>query len=439
MQEGVAAVDLVEGVDLAVARVVDSLRQSAQPIADNEAAITSVAVIAANDVDTGRIVADTLQRVGPTGIVSVDIGLTVETTVDVFEGASYERGYISHHMVTDVETMRVRLDDVALLLTDQVLAARADVEVLRTIATQVGKPLLVIAEEYAPEAVAALLVDYGGPQIVAIHPPEYGKWRQAMLEDIAIMTGGRVFVRDLAQHYQDATPADLGNAGSVTIAADHTVISDGRGDLDQIKGRVEQIRRQLELNDVPIEEDKFNERLAKMAGGIAVIHAGGATPVEQKRRVQLIQDALHATQAAIEEGVVAGGGTALMHARPVVDWLAEEVASSVRPGVELVKAILSRPLACIARNAGVDPEAIVGEVTNSESGFGYDARKGEVVEMIAAGIADPVKVTCHALINAASVANLILTTQTLITDIPEDDDPTAGRARGGGAERLGMS
>ena len=439
LQEGVAAVDLVEGVDLAVARVVDSLRQSAQPIADNEAAITSVAVIAANDVDTGRIVADTLQRVGPTGIVSVDIGLTVETTVDVFEGASYERGYISHHMVTDVETMRVRLDDVALLLTDQVLAARADVEVLRTIATQVGKPLLVIAEEYAPEAVAALLVDYGGPQIVAIHPPEYGKWRQAMLEDIAIMTGGRVFVRDLAQHYQDATPADLGNAGSVTIAADHTVISDGRGDLDQIKGRVEQIRRQLELNDVPIEEDKFNERLAKMAGGIAVIHAGGATPVEQKRRVQLIQDALHATQAAIEEGVVAGGGTALMHARPVVDWLAEEVASSVRPGVELVKAILSRPLACIARNAGVDPEAIVGEVTNSESGFGYDARKGEVVEMIAAGIADPVKVTCHALINAASVANLILTTQTLITDIPEDDDPTAGRARGGGAERLGMS
>ena len=439
LQKGIAAVDLVEGVDLAVARVVDSLKQSAQPIADNEAAITAVAVIAANDAETGRIVADTLQRVGPTGIVSVDIGLTVETTVDVFEGASYERGYISHHMVTDVETMRVRLDDVALLLTDQAVAAGADAEVLQTLATQAGKPLLVIAEEYAPEAVAALLVDYGGPQIVAIHPPEYGKWRQAMLEDIAIMTGGRVFVRDLGQHYQDAAPSDLGNAGSITIAADHTVIADGRGDLDQIKGRVEQIRRQREQNDVLIEEDKFNERLAKMAGGMAVIHAGGATPVEQKRRAQLIQDALNATQAAIEEGVVAGGGTALMHARPAVDRVAEEVASRVRPGAELVKTVLSRPLACIARNAGVDPEAIVGEVTNSESGFGYDARNGELVDMIAVGIADPVKVTCHALINAASVANLILTTQTLITDIPEDDDPTAGAARGGGAERLGMS
>ena len=439
LDDGAAAVDLVEGIDLAVARVVAHLKQSATPIVDDEAAITSVASIAANNAETGRIVADSLRKVGPTGIVSVDIGLTVETTVDITEGASYERGYISHHMVTDVETMRVLLDDIVLLLTDQAIATQADVEALRALASEAGKPLLVIAEDYTPEAVAALLGDYGGPQIVAIHPPEYGKWRQAMLEDIAITSGGRVFVRDLGHRYQDAALEDLGRARSATIASDHTVISGGQGEASEIKGRIDQIRRQLELNEVPIEEDKFNERLAKMAGGVAVIHAGGATPVEQKRRVQLIEDALNATRAAIEAGVVAGGGAALMHARTAVDEVTAEASGAVRTGTEIVSTALNQPLACIARNSGVDPDTIVAQVANSKNGFGYDARKGEIVDMIAAGIADPAKVTCHALVNAASVANLILTTQTLITDIPDDEDPTAGPARGGGAERLGMN
>ena len=436
---GAAAVDLVEGIDLAIARLVAHLKQSATPIADDEAAITSVASIAANDRETGRIVADSLRKVGPTGIVSVDIGLTVETTVDVAEGASYERGYISHHMVTDVETMRVLLDDIVLLLTDQAITTDTDVEMLRKLATEAGKPLLIIAEDYAPEAVAALLGDYGGPQIVAIHPPEYGKWRQAMLEDIAVMSGGRVFVKDLGHRYQDATSADLGGARSATIASDHTVISGGQGEAAEIRGRIDQIRRQLELNEVPIEEDKFNQRLAKLAGGVAVIHAGGATPVEQKRRVQLIEDSLNATRAAIEEGVVPGGGAALIQARPVVGQVASETAGGVRKGAEIVMAALSRPLACIAENSGVDPVTIVSQVANAKDGTGYDARTGDMLEMIGGGIADPVKVTCHALINAASVANLILTTQTLITDIPEEDDPTAGPARGGGAELLGMN
>ena len=439
LDDGAAAVDLVEGIDLAVARVVEHLKQSATPIADNDTAITSVAAIAANNAETGRIVSDALRKVGPTGIVSVDIGLTVETTVDVAEGASYERGYISHHMVTDVETMRVLLDDIVLLLTDQAIATGADVDSLRALATEAGKPLLVIAEDYAAEAVAALLGDYGGPQIVAIHPPEYGKWRQAMLEDIAIATGGRVFVRDLGSRYQDAALEDLGRARSATIASDHTVISGGQGEASEIKGRIDQIRRQLELNEVPIEEDKFNERLAKMAGGVAVIHAGGATPVEQKRRVQLIEDSLNATRAAIAEGVVAGGGAALIQSAHVVDQVATEAAGSVRRGAAIVTVALRCPLACIARNSGVNPDTIVDQVANSKDGKGYDARSGEMVDMIAAGIADPVKVTCHALINAASVANLILTTQTLIADLPEDEDPTAGPARGGGAERLGMN
>jgi len=433
-----AAVELVEGIDLAVAQVVETLKKSAQPVADREEAVTAVAVIAANDATTGRIVAEALQRVGPTGIVSVDMSLTVETGVDVVEGASYERGYISHHMVTDVEAMQVVLEDAAILLTDQGLQSQTDVECLRRLAAQVEKPLLVIAEDYTPEAIAALLRESDGPKIVAVHPPEYGKWRRAIMEDIAITTGGRAFVKDLGERFQDAEPADLGAARGVRISADQTVISGGCGDPDQIRGRIEQIRRQAALNEVPIEEDKFNDRLAKMSGGIAVIHAGGATPVEQKRRAQLIEDALNATRAAIEAGVVPGGGTALVQARPALDRMARDLSGGLRKGAEIVGAALGHPLAWIAQNSGADRERIVNQVAHAEAGVGYDARSGAMVDMIACGIADPVQVTCHALINAASVANLILTTETLIADVPEDEDPTAGPARGGGAELLGM-
>ena len=438
LEEGVAAVDLIDGIDRAVASVVEQLQSTAQAISNNDEAIRSVAVIAANDPETGAIVADSLQRVGPTGIVTVDIGLTVDTTVDIAEGASYERGYISHHMVTNIETMRVEIEDLALLLTDQGINSVEDVECLRKLASASGKPLLVIADEYHADAVAAMLADYDGPQIFAIHPPEYGKWRQAMMEDIAITTGGRMFASALGQRFQQASVEDLGNARSATVASDHTVIAGGAGDAAEIAGRIEQIRRQLSLNEVLIEEDKYNERVAKMAGGVAVIHAGGATPVEQKRTEQLIEDALNATRAAIEEGVVAGGGTALVQARPVVSQAAGQAQGGVRRGLETVFAAMSRPLECIASNAGVDPAPVVAQVAEADTGHGYNARTGQMVNMIEDGVADPVKVTCQALLNAASVAKLILSTQTLITDVPEDEDPTAGRARGGGAELLGL-
>ena len=438
LEEGVAAVDLSDGIDRAVQRVVADLKASATPVANDEAAVTAVATIAASDPVTGRIVAESLLKVGPTGIVGVDVGLTVETTVDIAEGASYERGYISHHMVNDVETMRVLLDDLVLLLTDEALTAADEVAHLRRLAGEAGKPMLVIADDYGAPAVQALLKDSDGPPIVAIHPPEYGKWREAMMEDMAIMTGGRVFVRDLGLNFREATVADLGRARSATIASDHTVIAGGDGNDDAIRGRIEQIERQLELNEVPIEEDKFNERLAKLAGGIAVIHAGGATPVEQKRTVQLIEDALNATRAAIDDGVVAGGGTALIQARGVLGDEATDATDGVRRGVEIVATAMRSPLACIARNSGVDADDIVNRVAGAERGHGYDARTGTIVDMMAAGITDPVKVTCEALINAASVAKLILNTETLIGDFTEEDDPTAGPARGGGAERLGI-
>ena len=433
-----SAFDLVHGMNLAVASVVKALKASATPIAEIVGAASAVAMIAANDEATGLLVAEALAIVGPTGIVTVDIGLTVETTLEVIEGASYERGYVSHHMVNDVDSMQIHLEDALLLLTNHGLKTVEEVAALRALVEEAGKPLLVIAEEYSPQAVAALLGDHAGPAIVAVHPPEYGKWRQAMMEDIAIMTGGRVFVKELGSHFIDATVADLGTTKRIKISANATIIAGGGGRPDQIFGRMEQIRRQLAVNEVPIEEDKFNERLAKMSGGIAVIHAGGATPVEQKRRVQLIEDALNATRAALQEGVVSGGGTALINALPAVDKVIADLSGANREGAEVVKRSLTQPLACIAQNSGVDPARVVANVMAAQDGVGYNARTGALVNMLEAGIMDPVKVTYTALQNAVSVAALILTAQTLIADIPENDDPTAGRARGGGAEKYGM-
>ncbi len=433
-----SAFDLVHGMNLAVASVVKALKASATPIAEIAGAASAVAMIAANDEATGLLVAEALAIVGPTGIVTVDIGLTVETTLEVVEGASYERGYVSHHMVNDVDSMQIHLEDALLLLTNHGLKTAEEVAALRALVHKAGKPLLVIAEEYSPQAVAALLGDHAGPAIVAVHPPEYGKWRQAMMEDIAIMTGGRVFVKELGSHFSDATVADLGTTKRIKISANATIIAGGGGSPDLIFGRMEQIRRQLAVNEVPIEEDKFNERLAKMSGGIAVIHAGGATPVEQKRRVQLIEDALNATRAALQEGVVSGGGTALINALPAVDKVIADLSGANREGAEVVKRSLTRPLACIAQNSGVDPARVVANVMAAQDGVGYNARTGALVNMLEAGIMDPVKVTYTALQNAVSVAALILTAQTLIADIPENDDPTAGRARGGGAEKYGM-
>jgi chaperonin GroEL len=434
-----SAIDIVDGMNATVTKVVDTLKSMATPISNIEGAASSVAIIAANDEDTGRQVADALEKVGPTGIVSVDVSLTVDTTTDVIEGASYERGYVSHHMVNDVETMQINLEDALILLTDQGLTTAEEVAGLRALVAEAGKPMLVIAEEYAAESVAALLANDGGPEIVAVHPPEYGKWRQAMMEDVAIMTGGKFFVNALGDDYRNATVADLGTATRIKITAESTVVSGGGGNAEQIKGRVEQIRRQLANNEVPIEEDKFNERLAKMSGGIAVIYAGGATPVEQKRRVQLIEDALNATRAAIEEGVVPGGGTALVRSLPVVDQVIAELSGGIKEGGEVVKRALTYPLACIVKNSGIDPADIVAQVQGAEADVGYNARTGELVDMIEAGVMDPVKVTYTALLNAVSVAALILTAETLIADIPEDDDPTAGPAHGGGAEKYGMT
>jgi len=433
-----SAFDLVNGMNLAVSAAVDALKASATPVGQIDGAAASVAIIAANDEFTGQMVADALATVGPTGIVTVDIGLAVDTTLEVVEGASYERGYVSHHMVNDIDSMEAHLENALILLTNHAVRDAADVAKLRALAAEGRKPLLVIADEYSAQAIAALLDGHSDHDIVAVHPPEYGKWRQAMLEDMAIMTGGRVFVKELGGHYHDATVADLGRAQRVNVSANSTVIAGGGGDAAQIRSRMEQVRRQLAANEVLIEQDKFGVRLAKLSGGVAVIHAGGATPVEQKRRAQMIEDALNATRAAVQEGVVPGGGTALIRALPAVEAVIAAQSGASREGAEVVKRALTRPLATIARNSGVDPEAVVAKVMSAHGNMGYNARSAELVDMLSAGVMDPVKVTYTALQNAVSVAALILTAQTLIADIPDDEDPTAGRARGGGAEKYGM-
>ena len=284
-----------------------------------------------------------------------------------------------------------------------------------------------------------LLGKQGAGKYLVVHPPEYGHWRKAMMEDLAIITGGKVIARDLGGRLEDVTAEDLGTADRVKTSSSYTSIIRGGGDHAAIASRRAQVQRQYEASPPNIDQDKLRERLAKLSGGTAILYAGGVTPVEQKRTIQLIEDSLNAVRAASEEGVVAGGGSALAQIAPLLDKVAAGVDGDVAEGVRLVRSVLSRPLWRIAANAGADPEAVVIEVTRINGGYGYNASTGAYQNMFEAGIIDPVRVTYTALANAASVATLILTTETLIGDLAEDEDPTAGPARGGGSEKLGRA
>lgn len=435
-ERGAKSVDLCKGIDLAVTKVVEALKASAKPASSN-GSLAAVANIAATDPRLGALVAEAYERVGAEGVITTDFSVTTETTLDVVEGMSFERGYLSHHMVTDQERMEAILDGPFILMTDLKIKEPQALDAARRIADEAGRPLLVVAEEMSPEVVITLLGKNGPGRYLVVHPPEYGHWRKAMMEDLAILTGGRVIARDLGGRLEDVTPDDLGTAGRVRTSASHTSVIRGGGDAAAIAARRAQVQRQYEAAPPNIEQDKLRERLAKLSGGTAVLYAGGVTPVEQKRTIQLIEDSLHAVRAASEEGVVAGGGAALAQVSPVLDAVLASVDGDVADGVRLVRSILSRPLWRIVANAGGDAEAVVAEVTRVNGGYGYNAALGKFQNMYEAGIIDPVRVTCTALKNAASVATLILTTETLVGDVAEDEDPTAGPALGGGAEKLG--
>jgi chaperonin GroEL len=435
-ERGAKSVDLCRGIDIAVARVVEALKATAKPAKGN-GSLAAVANIAATDPILGALVAEAYERVGTDGVITTDFSVTTETTLEIVEGMSFERGYLSHHMVTDQERMEVVLERPYILMTDLKIKEPASLDAVRRIAEKAGRPVLIVAEEMSPEVVVTLLGKQGPGKYLVVHPPEYGHWRKAMMEDLAILTGGRVIARDLGGKIEDVTVEDLGTAERVRTSSSYTTVVRGGGDVATIAARRAQVQRQYEVAPPNIEQDKLRERLAKLSGGTAVLYAGGVTPVEQKRTIQLIEDSLNAVRAAAEEGVVAGGGSALAQIAPVLDAVLASVEGDVAEGVRLVRSILSHPLRRIANNAGGDADAIVAEVIRVNSGYGYNAAIGKYQNMIEAGIIDPVRVTYTALRNAASVATLILTTETLIGDLGEDEDPTAGGALGGGAEKLG--
>ncbi|MCV0429436.1 MAG: molecular chaperone GroEL [Roseibium sp.] len=435
---GVKPVDLCKGIELAVSKIIEGLDESSRSCEENPEYLKAVAGVSASDPELGALVADAYERVGRTGIITADFGVTVDTTLEIIEGISFDRGYISHHMVTDPENMEAVLDNPLILMTDHKIPKPEVLKKARQTAANAGRPLLIIAEEIAPEVVVDLLEDSGRGKYLIVHPPEYGHWRTAMMDDLAILTGGEVISRELGKRIEDVTLAQLGGAKKVKVSASLTSVIQGEGEPNLIAARRSQIQRQYEAAPPNIEQDKLRERLSKLTGGTAVIYAGGFTPVEQKRKIQLIDDALAAVRAASEDGVVAGGGTALAQ----IDWVLKDLASEneadIKAGVELVRSVLTQPVARIASNAGADPDSVVASVTSAVPGHGFNAAVGEFQDMFAAGVIDPVRVTASALVNATSVATLILTTETLVGDLEEGEaDPTAGPALGGGAELLG--
>ena len=389
LRKGANPVELVHGFNVAAAECGRALARIARPISGADET-RAVAIIAANDEETGAMVADALARVGMDGIVTVEFGATVETVLEVVDGMAFDRGYISHHMVTDVERMQAVLDDPLILMTDCKLLTTDDVASIEQAIAGQKRPLLIIAEEVSPACVIALLArrDRGEPPIAAIHPPEYGHWRKAMLDDIAVATGGRMISRELGAKIGDVQVRDLGSARQVKVSANQTIISAGGGNVETVRARREQVARQYEAAPQNIERDKFQERLAKLSGGTAIIMAGGATPVEQKRRVQLIDDAINATRAAVEDGIVPGGGTALLQIAPDLAETIDGLSGSARDGALLLQSALPHPLTCIAQNCGLDPAPILDKVRHAPRGVGFDARSGSFTDLVNAGVID---------------------------------------------------
>lgn len=432
---GAKGVDLCHGIDLAVAAVTQALSAAALPVSGDM--LRAVADISATNRGLGALVAEAYAAVGAEGVITTDFAVGAESHVEVVEGMSFDRGYISHHLVTDQEAMRAELKNPWIVLTDLKLVKSDQLAAARRIAEEDGRPLLVVSEDCAPEVLASLLSRDAPGRFLVVHPPEYGQWRTAMMEDLAILTGGRVLVRDLGARLEDITREDLGSADAVRSTAGETTILRGHGEPAAIAARRAQVQRQYDRAPPNIEQDKLRERLAKLCGGTAVIYAGGVTPVEQKRTIQLIEDSLNAVRAAVADGVVVGGGVALARAASALDAPVAAASGDVQAGMKLVQSVLSRPLSRIALNAGRDPNEIVRTVAGLAATHGFDASTGQFGDLLAAGVIDPLRVTTTALRNAASVATFILTTETLIGDHQEEADPTAGAALGGGAEKLG--
>src|SRR5262250_352246 len=430
---GMNPMDLKRGVDLAVDAVVKEIQKRSKKISTNEE-IAQVGTISANgEREVGEMIAQAMQKVGNEGVITVEEAKSLETELDVVEGMQFDRGYLSPYFVTNAEKMIAELENPYLLIHEKKLSGlQAMLPVLEAV-VQGGRPLLIVAEDIEGEALATLVVNKlrGGLKVAAVKAPGFGDRRKAMLEDIAILTGGQVISEDLGIKLENVTLDMLGTAKTVRIEKENTTIVNGAGKKKDIEGRIGQIKAQIEETTSDYDREKLQERLAKLAGGVAVIRVGGATEVEVKERKDLVDDAMHATRAAVEEGVVPGGGVALLYAAKALDKLTPANPDQ-KVGIDIVRKALAWPVRQIAENSGTDGSIVVGKLLESkDANYGYDAQKGEFTDMIKAGILDPTKVVRHALQDAASVAGLSTTTEAMIAEKPEPKTPPAMPPGGG--------
>ena len=428
---GMNPMDLKRGIDLAVEAIVRDLASRSTKVSTSEQ-IEQVGMISSNgDAEVGKMLATAMQKVGNEGVITVEEAKSLETELDVVEGMQFDRGYTSPYFVTNAEKMRAELDDPYILIHEKKLSSLQSLLPLLEAVVQSGKPLLIVAEDVEGEALAALVVNKlrGGLKVAAVKAPGFGDRRKAMLEDIAILTAGQVISEDLGIKLENVTLEMLGRAKRVVINKEDTTIVDGAGAKEEIQGRCGQIRAQIEETTSDYDREKLQERLAKLAGGVAVIRVGGATEVEVKERKDRVDDAMHATRAAVEEGVVAGGGVALLHSWRALDGLAP-ANSDQRFGIDMVRKAIQAPARQIAENAGADGAVIVGKLVESTDGnWGYDAQMGEFGDLVKKGVIDPTKVVRTALQHAASIAGLLVTTEAMVAERRKDQDPTA--AQGG--------
>ena len=417
---GANPVGIRKGIDKAVAAALTELQAISRPV-ENKESIAQVAAISSSDEEIGQYIADAMEKVGNDGVITIEESKGFTTELDVVEGMQFDRGYLSHYMVTDTDKMEAVLDNPYILITDKKISNIQEVLPVLEQVVQQGRPLLMIAEDVEGEALATLVVNKlrGTFHAVAVKAPGFGDRRKAMLEDIAILTGGQVITQDLGLDLKTADITSLGRAAKVVVSKDNTTIVEGAGNTADIESRIGQIRSQLAETTSEFDKEKLQERLAKLAGGVAVIKVGAATETELKERKLRIEDALNSTRAAVEEGIVSGGGTALLNVYGAVANVLETVEGDVATGVRIILRALEEPVRQIAENAGLEGSIIVDRLKREEIGVGFNAATGEWVNMIEAGVVDPAKVTRSALQNAASVAALFLTTEAVVADIPE--------------------
>ena len=431
---GANPMDLKRGIDKAVKAIVTDLEKQAQKVGNSSEKIKQVAAISANNDDViGDLIATAFGKVGKEGVITVEEAKGMETYVDVVEGMQFDRGYLSPYFVTDADKMIADLENPYVLLFDKKISNLQEILPILEPVSQSGRPLLIIAEDVDGQALATLVVNKlrGGLKIAAVKAPGFGDRRKAMLEDIAILTGGTVISEERGFSLENATLDLLGTAETITIDKDNTTIVNGSGNATDIKARVNQIKAQIETTTSDYDKEKLQERLAKLAGGVAVLYVGAASEVEMKEKKDRVDDALHATRAAVEEGIVAGGGVALVRAKKVLEKLTADNLDEVT-GIQIVARAIEAPLRTIVENAGGEGSVVINKVLEGKKDFGYDAKSDEYVDMLKAGIIDPKKVTRVALENAASVAGMILTTECALIDIKEDNPGVGMPPMGGG-------